>query len=364
MRVLTAADLLKTTGILKATPDETLARVLPNLARSHYLKFVFNEAGGFLGVINPYYVLFKKHFPAETKLEHCLFHPPKLTPTTPYYEIARKMRESRLYFLPVFEGDQFVGIVTVRRLFDALAKEKELLKGLTIPVKREVMTIHKNATADDAYNLLREKKVSRLVVVDDVGHEVGLVTHYGLQLALNKPKESPAPFSRTGNKKKYLDQPLSKYYKNMVVSAPPSITPERLFERMLTEDTSCILVLDPQRKPVGIVSTSDVLDALVAAYMGAEKPRIVVDIDRDFAFTSELTQLFTQLVESMHTQKKKIVGSHLHMQQSNVQGKRQVYEMTVTISFDHGNSLTAKGDGFEWKNTLHEVAKKIERQME
>src|SRR3989344_3190586 len=98
MAVITARELLKTTGIILASPDDLLGSVLSRLGRSHDVAFVV-QGELLLGVVNPHYVLFKKNFPPETKVKHCLFHPPKLSLDSSLWDIITIMRESRLYFL-------------------------------------------------------------------------------------------------------------------------------------------------------------------------------------------------------------------------------------------------------------------------
>src|SRR3990167_3843963 len=77
-----ASDLLKTDGVLLGEPDETLAQAISRITRTHDAIFVFDDTKKFLGVINPYYTIFKSNFPPETKLAHCIFHPPIIAPDT------------------------------------------------------------------------------------------------------------------------------------------------------------------------------------------------------------------------------------------------------------------------------------------
>lgn len=360
-----ASQLLKTTGIITATPDETLSRVLPQLRRSHDVVFVFDaaprkERGELLGVVSPHYVLFKKHFPAETKVVNCLFHPPKLSPDTPYWEIIRLMLESRLYFLPVFDGDEFLGIVSVRRLFDALAKQS-FIKKLALPVRRSVITIKKSASAADAYNTLRDKKISRIVVVNDTGRKVGIVSQYGLQLALNKPKEGQSSHSRVGDKKKYLNQPLARYFKNNVVTVSSRISGEKLFEQMLTSDTSSIVVLAADYTPVNIVSTSDVLRAILAAHQSSQQPRVQVTISQ-LQREDAVKKLFASLVEKQHT-KTPIAEANLHIEGNKPMGKRKEYEVKIALKTRDHHIGVGTTTAFIWDAAVRQAFTKAARQL-
>ena len=209
-----ARDLLKTERIFKASPDDSLSSALTTLSRSHDAIFVFEE-NKFLGIINPYFTVFKSNFPPETKLRNCLFNPPHITLETQIWDIAKLMTESKIYYLPVFDKNAFVGIVTINRLLRAIRK-LGIDKKLSFEMKKKILTIGADSTLEEAYMRMRDNQVSRLPVVDKHEHLVGMVTRFDLREILATPKERPGLMSALEGKRNHLDKHLDGHYKKFI----------------------------------------------------------------------------------------------------------------------------------------------------
>ena len=110
-------DIIKTEGIIKISPEESLSSAVSKLRTSHDAAFVFNDKKKFLGLINPYYCLFKSSYPGNAKAEHCLYHPPKVRIDYSIAKVAGLFIESKIHYLPVFDlQDRFIGIISARHL--------------------------------------------------------------------------------------------------------------------------------------------------------------------------------------------------------------------------------------------------------
>src|SRR3989344_5586915 len=105
-------DIIKTDRIIKISPDETLSQAVSQLRTSHDAAFIFDSENKLMGVINPYYSLIKSSYPGNSKVKHCLYHPPKLYINYPITKVAELFIESKIHYLPVFsDKDQFLGII-------------------------------------------------------------------------------------------------------------------------------------------------------------------------------------------------------------------------------------------------------------
>ena len=108
--MLQLKDIIKTEGIIKLLPDDTLSYALAKMRTSHDASFVFDEKNQFLGVINPYYALIKSSYPGNAKVKHCLYHPPKININFPPAKVAGLFSESKVHYLPVFDdNEKFLG---------------------------------------------------------------------------------------------------------------------------------------------------------------------------------------------------------------------------------------------------------------
>ena len=116
--------------------------------------------------------------------------------TTPVVSVAASspisnahqiMKRSNIRRLPVVEGDKVVGIVTIGDVREASPSDATTLSiwelnylwaQLTVEkiMSRSVLTVHPEASIVDAAQIMLEKKVSGLPVVDDDGKLVGILT--------------------------------------------------------------------------------------------------------------------------------------------------------------------------------------------
>src|SRR3989338_2991380 len=96
------SEILKTDDIIRVSPQENLSSALSKLTTSHDAAFVFaNEE--FKGIVNPYYDLIKSSYPGNAKVEHCMFHPPKIKENFPLSKVVELLIDSKIHYLPVFD---------------------------------------------------------------------------------------------------------------------------------------------------------------------------------------------------------------------------------------------------------------------
>lgn len=91
------------------------------------------------------------------------------------YEIALKMKQSDIGFVPILDGKKLIGVVTDRDLVvRGLAEKHSGSTGVSEVITHEVDTISSSATADEAAELMASKQIRRLPVVDN-GELIGVL---------------------------------------------------------------------------------------------------------------------------------------------------------------------------------------------
>jgi len=359
--IIQAKDLLKTERIFKASPDDSLSSALTTLSRTHDAIFVFDE-DKYLGIINPYFTVFKSNFPPETKLKHCLFKPPHITLTTYIWDIAKLMTESKIYYLPVFDKNKFVGIVTINRLLRAIRK-LGIDKNLSFEMKKKIMTVDSDSTLEEAYMLMRDNQISRLPVVDKHEHLVGMVTRFDLREILATPKERPGLMAGVDEKRNHLQKHLDGNYKKFVYTVPATSKPAEIVEILFTNNIGSVVVVNGQRQPIGLVSTTDVLRAIDR--MRPQNGRALeLTLSPDFIHEAQLTELLNQFTEKVE-RSYPIDSIHAVLKtEKNAAGKIKLYEFSAHVVFSNKNQkVTARGNGYEWKTVVREVLQKIKAQL-
>ena len=358
-----ASDLLKTDGVLLGEPDETLAQAISRITRTHDAIFVFDDTKKFLGVINPYYTIFKSNFPPETKLAHCIFHPPIIAPDTTLWDIATLMAESKLYYLPVMQNNTFHGIVTINRLLRSIRDDSRLLQRMKLEMRKNVITIDEDAMLKDAYSAMRDSQVSRLPIVNANGRLVGMVSRYDIREAFTKPKQKPRFLSRIGEKEPFMNHSINKYSKKLVITVKASATPLDIINTMVRKNIGSVIVQDARYRPVGLISTYDVLKA-IASLRPKRGTLLDVNTPDDFVERVRLDEMLSRFTEKIakYTQIKTL--SLTLRSKKNAAGKASRYEVHAKLNKTSGGAITSRAEEYEWKKAVHEVLERIQKQVE
>lgn len=98
-----------------------------------------------------------------------------VSPLDNVYEVAVKMKEHDIGFIPVVEGKKLIGVITDRDLvIRGYAEKHSGSTAVSEVMTSEVDTITSETSTDEAANLMAEKQIRRLPVVDG-GELVGVL---------------------------------------------------------------------------------------------------------------------------------------------------------------------------------------------
>ena len=268
---------LKIDNIIKISPDETLSSALVKLRSSHDAAFVFDENNKYLGVINPYHCVIKSSYPSNAKVIHCLFHPPKIYIDFSLVKVAQFFIDSKVHYLPVFdEKENFLGIISARRLLsyfindnDFKIKIEKILKN-----KKPLKVINVNENLSTALNVFKSTKFSKLVVVDNNFKLKGILSYFDLVYYLMSPKTSPGKGDREGNKISFFHQPVKKFIKTFVLTLTKDNFLSEVIDLILEKKVGSVVIVEEKKKPVGIITTRDILHFFIKKEKEKEKPPI------------------------------------------------------------------------------------------
>ena len=93
-------------------------------------------------------------------------------------EAAKKMKTLNVGVLPVKEGNKIIGMITDRDIvIRALAENKDLGNVMIKDVmSTEIARCSSEDSIEDAANIMKEKKLRRLIVLDNENIPVGIVS--------------------------------------------------------------------------------------------------------------------------------------------------------------------------------------------
>lgn len=259
-------QILKTSGIIRVSPSDTLASALGKLKSSHDAAFVFDKTNKFLGIVNPYYALIKTSaYDGSTKVENALFHPPHIKNNDALSRIVKLMNESKVHYLPVFdEKDEFIGITSARRILAYMKKmdvSKLRFNQIQHTQKGKVITVTPNEPVLRALQLFKEYKTSKIVAVDKYGKLKGILSHYDLIPYIMAPG-SRTPMDRSKETHGFKENHLGNYIKSTVLAMRQEDSVKNAIDQILAKEIGSIILIDHESKPVGIVTTRDILDLL------------------------------------------------------------------------------------------------------
>ncbi len=256
-------DLVKTNNVIKISPQDTLTMALAKLSTSHDSGFVFSKEGKYLGVINPYYTVIKASYPANAKVEHCLFHAPHVYLNTQLNKLAQLFIDSKVHYLPVFnQEEKFIGIVSARRLlasFRGLSLFNVSVKVFLKTKKNFTYTINENDLISKALNLLKEKRISKLIVVNKDNRLRGILSYYDLIAFLVSPRHSSHRGDREGNKVSFYRYPVRHFSKSYVLTLSENHSLQDVLRLIIEKKIGSVVIVDDKRHPIGIITTKDIL---------------------------------------------------------------------------------------------------------
>jgi predicted transcriptional regulator len=302
MRLL---NILKENNIIKVSPEDTLSQVLSKLFSSHDAAFVFDPAprrvqgkqnDNFLGVVNPYYSVIQASHPGNTKVIHCLSHPPKIYLNYPLRKVCELFIQSRIHYLPVFDSkssggqgkptENFLGIISARRVLDYL-KDLPIFKVKIDKVIKKrwwsLITVVDDEMISHAIHLFKEKKISKLVVINHEMKLKGVLTYYDVINYMISPKFSPARGERAGNKISFYNLRVKTFAKSHVLTLTKNNYLSEAIKLIIDKKIGSVVIVDEVRRPIGIITSRDLLQFYIQNEKQGFFKRFPLGIDRFFS---------------------------------------------------------------------------------
>ena len=363
-------------NIARCFPETTLGSALSMIESSHEPIFVFDKNNKFLGLVSPYYTLFKKRYPYTAKVKSLMLIPPYIKSSTPFYEIADFMVSTRIYILPVMnEEAEIKGIVTARNIIKAAISQQELIKEIVESIKIEKAIIAKtNAKAKDIYSLLRKKGTSRIILVNDKGKLAGIIARRDIEEVFTKPTTKQRFSTRKGKTLNYsfdkeittrFDSPISKFYIRNILIAKKELGIEKILQRIINAEKNSIIIVDKNNYPSGIISIRTILKALAKLKPKREIPIIFRKPTKE-STNYEMGKIYT-LLERLGDKLDKMSS----VKQIKINFKKSkkpaggiiLFDITLQVEFFSGQNFIAEVKERKVEMGVREAIKRIEKQQ-
>ncbi len=236
--------------------------------------------------------------------------PKSVSPQTPIHDVIMTMTCNHIDMVPVLNDGDLVGIITTTDLmklffkideaanhicpelkeslppFDLASKNStktEILSSWIFQTAQDIMTkqIISLGPQDNlaiAIDVMQAEEIRHILIMDDTAEFVGLVSDRdilrNLPFAGKRPQYPPKKFREhlfaIKSWTKNLQLPLEKIMKRKVMHIPPGYRVSDAVNILYQNKISCLPVIDEQEKIWGIVTVTDLMQALLTAYEPVE----------------------------------------------------------------------------------------------
>ncbi|MFC6939435.1 CBS domain-containing protein [Salinirubellus sp. GCM10025818] len=307
-------------------------------------------------------------------------HVPTVDRTEDVREVARLMLGSDAKTLPVLDADDRVaGVVTADAVLGAV---RPFLDAVTVDdaYTTDLISVAPETTVGKALNTLREGRIAHLPVVDD-GDLVGMVSLYDvIEFTTRSGSRSQGGSAgdaghggggrggrggggaREGDSDRMLDLPVRNLMSDTVVtvrrSAPLDEVVGTMFERELS---SLVVTADGTDEPVGIVTKTDVIEALTWERDDRNAVQVFgldllegMDYDDVSALIEDVTSKYGEM---------SVIKASIELQEHRERNRGVPLVLArVRLVTDRGY-FTADGEGYGAAHALRLAANAVERQL-
>jgi len=305
-------------------------------------------------------------------------HVPTVDRTEDVREVARLMIGSDAKTLPVLDDERVIGVVTGNAVLEAV---RPFLDAVTVEdaYTAELISASPETTVGKALHLLREAGIAHLPVVDD--EPVGMLSLYDvIEFTTRGGTKSQGGSSgdfgsrggggqnqggfgaREGDVDRMLDLPVRNLMSDAVVTVKRSAPLDEVVETMFQREVSSLVVTaDDTAKPIGIITKTDVIEALT---WEREDRNAVQVFGLDLLEGMNYDDV-SALIENMTAKygEMSVIKASIELQEHKEQTRGMPLVLArIRLVTDRGY-FTADGEGYGASHALRLAANAVERQL-
>lgn len=346
------------------------------------IRGVIVRGDAFSGVITRRQLASSHHQPNE-KIGSLVWHVPRLAPDEDIRKVAQLMIDSDSQILPVFEGRELVGVVTVDGVLGAV---QPFLDAATVSdaASADLVTIDPDSTVGKALHDFRENRITHLPVVEDdtavgilslydvtdftvrstdqsQGGDAGGTDSFGGDISDSTGRARRGGFgAREGELARMLDLPVRDVMVSPVRTICPDETLRTAVEEMFEIDGSSLVVTE-NGNPHGIVTKTDVLDSLTWEAGGNRSVQVYgIDLVDDVSY-DEIVEMIDKFDDRDHGMNVLDAKVHLHEHDETRRGTPLLLAR-IRLHTDRGLYI-ASGEGYGASHALNEAREVLERRI-
>lgn len=221
---------------------------------------VFDNEGNYKGVITRRWITRSRLDPATTKVETLMRSAPTVTLQDPMSKVAKLMIESDIRQLPVYSGENIVGIIADEDVILGSVIEKWGNKQVEEIMTKKPFVVEEEESVGAVLSLFREQGFSHAPVVSN-GELVGMISIHDVIENIFQPRQRQTIGEIIGEKVPVLSIPAKGIMTKPVVTILPETKIKDAAKKMRQFNISSLVVIK-KRRPSGIVTKKDFLEPL------------------------------------------------------------------------------------------------------
>ncbi len=321
--------------------NDFVSKALSQIQNSGTCALVFSSKK-YVGIIDERKLREKRLDPSKTKCLKIATKTPVLQKDMEITDMCKTFFAGRFKTLPVMDGTKLLGVVDRWTILKEIEKAG-YLRGYKVNefMSSPIMTVNSHASVSVANAIMREANVRRLAVLQN-GSLVGMVSVFDL-LPTRQKEEQRNPKMRNDRKTPENLAVYSFMKTNVEVIGTDSSLSDAV-KRMIQIKRAALVAVDDSR-PVGIITSKDILKASVSAKMATSV--IISGLDGiDKELSVDITDIAQKMIDKMKNQG--VNGLFMH-----IKNERGTYFVSAHVRGDV--KYRAHASGYELMATAREV---------
>lgn len=289
---------IATKEVVTITPETPISKAIGVMESNKFHNLVVVDENNEIYLVTIHDLLLTTSL--NEKVAELMFKPHCIKHDIPVMDAVYQMIDSGQRAAPIVdEEEKLVGIVTDYDIMKRAATS-ELLKDVKVSkiMSKSPITIDKDESIGKARSLMRKYNIGRLVVLDEEGKPIGIVTEDDIIGKVFKPKRKMTVGEFAGEKVPRMAQPISTIMNSPLITADVTASIADVAELMERHDIRGIPIV---KKGIlrGIITRLDIMK-----YIRELKEVSTVEVELQGEFDVELKELAERIIA---TEVKKIV---------------------------------------------------------
>jgi len=221
--------------------------------------------------------------------------------------------------------------------------------------RKEIYTILDTEYISKALTIFKEKKISKLIVVDTTGKLAGMLTYYDIIKFMTLPRKRQSNDSRQGKKNAVLKKPVKNFYQSRVLTLTPKDTLSKAAKLILDKEIGSVVIVDDSKKPIGIVTTRDIL----LTYTKTKKPSLAHLQGKNLSKASQATaEAFIKGLNIMLGKENDVKKAEVMITEKKKGG---IFEAVISVFRTGQKTRIFRGEDTNLRSVLQDVRDKTKR---